>query len=101
MKRNELLAVARRTRAGMIGIIECCRCSYPLECHPTSTEHHEACQAHWMTLSARAAQGDGLAAAELARCFVCPKCRAVSYNPNDQREGYCGRCHDFTGQVAS
>ena len=27
--------------------------------------------------------------------FVCPFCRAVSYNPNDIRERYCGRCHVF------
>ena len=28
--------------------------------------------------------------------FTCPRCRSVSYNPNDIREGYCGRCHDWT-----
>jgi hypothetical protein len=31
--------------------------------------------------------------------FVCPKCEAVSYNPNDIREQYCGRCHKFVGQA--
>jgi hypothetical protein len=25
--------------------------------------------------------------------FECPSCGAVSYNPNDIRERYCGRCH--------
>jgi ribosomal protein S27AE len=25
--------------------------------------------------------------------FECPTCGAVSYNPNDIRERYCGRCH--------
>jgi hypothetical protein len=94
-RRNELEA-ARRVRAGMIGVLESCRCTYPMERHPTSTEHDDACPAHWMTLSARAAAGDGHAGAELARCFICPRCRAVSHNPNDKREGYCGRCHDFT-----
>jgi ribosomal protein S27AE len=27
--------------------------------------------------------------------FVCPRCGAESYNPNDIRESYCGRCHVF------
>lgn len=30
--------------------------------------------------------------------FACPVCHAVSYNPNDEREGYCGNCHAFTGR---
>ena len=29
--------------------------------------------------------------------FRCPVCSARSYNPNDLREGYCGRCKDWTG----
>lgn len=29
--------------------------------------------------------------------FTCPTCYRVSYNPNDEREGYCGNCHAFTG----
>jgi hypothetical protein len=27
--------------------------------------------------------------------FRCPACGAVSHNPNDAREQYCGRCHRF------
>jgi hypothetical protein len=27
--------------------------------------------------------------------FECPNCGARSYNPNDIRERYCGRCHEF------
>lgn len=27
--------------------------------------------------------------------FVCPRCGAESFNPNDIRERYCGRCHVF------
>ena len=27
--------------------------------------------------------------------FVCPHCGARSFNPNDSRERYCGRCHVF------
>jgi hypothetical protein len=29
--------------------------------------------------------------------FTCPRCGAVSEHPVDEREGYCGRCHDWTG----
>jgi hypothetical protein len=28
--------------------------------------------------------------------ITCPQCGATSYNPNDVREGYCGRCNDWT-----
>jgi hypothetical protein len=41
-----------------------------------------------------AAETDG--AARLA-AFTCPCCGATSPNPNDIREGYCGRCHWWTG----
>jgi ribosomal protein S27AE len=27
--------------------------------------------------------------------FVCPRCGAESFNPNDIRGRYCGRCHAF------
>ena len=27
--------------------------------------------------------------------FTCPRCGAVSHNPNDERERYCGRCHQW------
>ena len=27
--------------------------------------------------------------------FVCPECSTTSFNPNDIRENYCGRCHKF------
>jgi hypothetical protein len=29
--------------------------------------------------------------------FTCPRCLTTSYNENDVKHGYCGRCHDFTG----
>lgn len=29
--------------------------------------------------------------------FICPVCHMVTWNRNDVREGYCGRCHDWTG----
>jgi hypothetical protein len=29
--------------------------------------------------------------------FTCPCCGAVSYNLNDIANGYCGRCHWYTG----
>jgi len=30
--------------------------------------------------------------------FTCPRCGAVSHHPMDIKEGYCGRCHDWTGK---
>lgn len=30
--------------------------------------------------------------------FGCPRCGAVSHSPQDEANGYCGRCRDFTGQ---
>lgn len=31
--------------------------------------------------------------------FTCPLCGAISHNPNDARERYCGRCHVFVDDV--
>jgi hypothetical protein len=31
--------------------------------------------------------------------FVCPICDAVSHNPGDAIERYCGRCHVFVADV--
>lgn len=30
--------------------------------------------------------------------FTCPRCGRTSHNPNDEREGYCGACSDWTGR---
>jgi hypothetical protein len=30
------------------------------------------------------------------RGIQCPRCGMRSFNPNDIREGYCGKCHDWT-----
>ncbi len=30
-------------------------------------------------------------------CFQCPECGKKSYHPADIENGYCGYCHDFTG----
>lgn len=30
--------------------------------------------------------------------FECPVCHMKSHHPNDIKEGYCGACHDFTGE---
>lgn len=32
--------------------------------------------------------------------FTCPRCGAVSQHPTDKAEGYCGACHDWTGDPA-
>jgi len=29
--------------------------------------------------------------------FTCPRCGARSFNRTDIAEGYCGSCHDWTG----
>jgi hypothetical protein len=29
--------------------------------------------------------------------FTCPVCQRTSYHPEDEKWGYCGACHDFTG----
>lgn len=29
--------------------------------------------------------------------FTCPICKMTSRNPNDVAAGYCGNCHDWTG----
>lgn len=29
--------------------------------------------------------------------FTCPCCDAVSYHPGDVEQGYCARCHWWTG----
>lgn len=31
--------------------------------------------------------------------FTCPLCGKTSYNPDDVREGYCGACHEWTGEL--
>lgn len=35
-------------------------------------------------------------AVETADNFTCPRCGAVSWNPHDLEQGYCGRCHWWT-----
>lgn len=30
------------------------------------------------------------------RVIICPVCNSVSAHPVDIKEGYCGRCHDWT-----
>lgn len=47
--------LAHRLRAGIIGLLECCRCTYPLVHHETTTGHEKTCPSHGMTLSARSA----------------------------------------------
>lgn len=35
---------------------------------------------------------------ELQPSFTCPTCRETSYLQQDIDNGYCGNCHDFTGE---
>lgn len=46
MKRH---TVAYQQRAGLIGALQSCICTWPLDVEPTTTGHNEACPAH-MTL---------------------------------------------------
>lgn len=32
--------------------------------------------------------------------FTCPKCGKTSHHPKDEQYGYCGACHEFTGELA-
>jgi hypothetical protein len=32
--------------------------------------------------------------------FLCPRCGRTSYHPEDEKEGYCGACHDYTALKA-
>lgn len=36
----------------------------------------------------------------MSESYTCPHCGAVSYNPNDLRYGYCGRCHRWRDEFA-
>ena len=35
----------------------------------------------------------------MSTSITCPKCLKTSYNPNDVAHGYCGHCHDWTGEA--
>lgn len=50
----------------------------------------------WITGKAGCVAIAALSLAEEPPSFICPRCGAVSFNPNDVVNGYCGRCHDFT-----
>jgi len=36
---------------------------------------------------------------EAADGFTCPACGRTSHHPADVEHGYCGACHDFTGNT--
>lgn len=57
---------AQRVRAGVIGLLQCCRCLYPIHRYETSTMHDEACPAHGMVLSARAVSLESSPPAQVA-----------------------------------
>lgn len=35
---------------------------------------------------------------QLGKSFTCPQCGRSSRHPSDLQEGYCGNCHQFTGE---
>lgn len=51
----------------------------------------------WMTLSGPPTTDELLAQLDQPH-FVCPRCGITSWHPTDAERGYCGRCHDFTGE---
>lgn len=57
----------------------------PLADSPTSV--------NWRQRAAELREWNG---GPLPASFTCPRCGAVSYHPEDVRQGYCGRCHDWT-----
>ena len=64
---REVMEAAFQARAGAIGIMASCICTYPIEPHETPTGHSEFCPSHLM-ITARAAAQD--AAIAKARAFV-------------------------------
>jgi len=36
--------------------------------------------------------------AKLQDSVTCPRCGRTSHNPDDIGAGYCGHCHDWTGE---
>jgi transcription initiation factor IIE alpha subunit len=53
---------------------------------------------HWITIAVSEEQPPAAAPApDRPAGFTCPRCGATSYHPTDLEEGYCGRCHDWTG----
>jgi uncharacterized C2H2 Zn-finger protein len=39
-----------------------------------------------------------LPVADAQPTFTCPRCGMTSAHPKDVEQGYCGNCHDWTGQ---
>lgn len=33
--------------------------------------------------------------------ITCPQCNRTSHHPEDVKYGYCGACHEFTGEARS
>lgn len=63
-----------------------CRCGYA----------DDVCPYRLPSAMGRSAEGRDSYVAEVLS-FTCPRCGAVSYHPTDRAEGYCARCHDYTG----
>lgn len=54
-KPREVMERALRLRAGIIGALSSCLCSFPVELHETSSQHHATCPAHHIIESAKRA----------------------------------------------
>ncbi|MCL2582942.1 MAG: hypothetical protein FWE35_10840 [Streptosporangiales bacterium] len=62
----------------------------------TAEDAQRAGQCRWTRIASRWVPGCAGGPA-----FTCPRCHKTSWNPGDVREGYCGRCHDWTGEAGS
>lgn len=40
-------------------------------------------------------------AADVVERFACPRCGKTSSHPEDVKQGYCGRCHEWTAEQAA
>ena len=45
--------------------------------------------------------GLALATADGRPSITCPQCERTSWHPDDIRNGYCGGCHAYTGEMVS
>jgi ribosomal protein L37E len=66
----------------------------PLLSRPCAVGEHFKCRHPSYFL-----RGDGCEClCHLEASFTCPRCGRRSWHPVDVDEGYCGACHDWTGE---
>lgn len=63
-------------------------------------EKHVLRRRHRLHQAGRRERVQAIAVELVTPAFVCPDCGAKSWHPEDGRQGWCGRCHRFTGRPA-